>query len=188
MENPTAANARINDLIMGAKLCFQNYFWLPGLCLAYIAIDTFAALERPEEKTRNTRVEFIVWVKEFLLPESTLGCSALDLYGARCGLLHRQSPRSELFEEEKVKQLWYAHGPTTVEKLQAAADRSKIAGRVIVLPVDQLFEALLEAQTRFAEALESDPERAARVFEKANRQFFGSFDDDEIGRLAGVNA
>lgn len=187
MGHITAANARINELIMGAKFCFQNDLWLPGLCLVYIAIDTCAALDRPEGATRSGRAEFIAWVQDFLLPESTFGCSALDLYGARCGLLHQQSPRSELFEEAKVKQLWYVHGPTAVEDLQTAADKSKVAGRVVVLHVDQLFQAFLTAQTRFAEALEKDSERAARVLERADQHKFGALDDVEIHRLAGVN-
>lgn len=185
MENITAANERINQLTVGANLCFQSGLWLPGLCLLFVAIDTFASLERPEGATRNTKTEFVAWVEEFLLPNSTIPCSGLDLYASRCGLLHRQSPSSQLFEDGRVKQVWYAWGSTTVEELRAAADKSKLAGQVIVVHIDQLRAAFRNSQHRFLETLEAHPERAALILERADGDVFMGVDDNAIRRLAG---
>jgi hypothetical protein len=188
MEQLTAANENINRLVLGANLCFHNELWLPGLSLVFVAMDVFASLERPEGATSTTRTEFIAWAEEFLLPDSNLECSGLDLYASRCGLLHRHAPGSKLFEDGKVKQIWYVWGSTTIEELQAAADISKFAGKVIVLHIDNLREALRKAQSKFAEMIKRDPARAARVFERSEQEIFWGIDGGVIRKLAGTEA
>ncbi len=186
MRQITAANENINNLMVGADLCFHNDLWLPGLCLIFITMDVFASLGRSNPAAASSRADFVCWAEEFLLPGSNLGCSGLDLYASRCGLLHRQAPSSQLFEEGKVKQIWYAWGASTVEELQIAADRSKRAGQVIVVHVDQLREALCRAASRFAAMLDRDSERAAQILDRAERGAFAGADGDSIRRLAGL--
>jgi hypothetical protein len=188
MEQMTATNENINRLVRGAHLCFHNELWLPGLCLIFVAMDVFSSLERPRGATGATRTEFVAWVEEFLLPNSNLGCSGLELYASRCGLLHRQAPSSKLFEEGKVKQIWYAWGSTTAHDLLAAGDNSKLAGQVVALHVDDLVEAFNRAQCRFKDMLASDSERAERVFERSTQGNFLGIDSHAIRSLSGLGA
>jgi len=79
----TALEKHIDHLLTAIETCIANKFTLPALILMYSAIDTMAWLNRDEEHEDVTRSDFILWVETFLLPDSGLSCTAIDLYAAR---------------------------------------------------------------------------------------------------------
>jgi hypothetical protein len=168
------------DLLDAAAICLAHEKILPAVCLAFVAVDTMAALSRPTEAPRVTRTHFIDWVERYLLPGSGLPCSALEIYAARCGLLHSQSPRSELGERGEARELWYGWGSVTAAEIQAVADRSQRAGRVVGVKLEQLLQAVVEATARFGLALARDPELEELVAART-RTMFSGFTRDEGG-------
>src|SRR4051794_28242930 len=112
----------VQDFVRAARLCLNTGLVLPCVALIYSAIDQLACLDRAPEHKDVQRDDFIKWVDTYLLPGSGLNCSAIDLYGARCGVLHSQSPQSRLSRLGEAKQLCYARGHTTREEFQEFAD------------------------------------------------------------------
>ena len=80
----------------GIKACERAKCVVSALTLIYGAIDALAALTRESQETRATRKEFLAWVDSYLLPELNNGLEAIDIYGARCGVVHTYAPTSDL--------------------------------------------------------------------------------------------
>jgi hypothetical protein len=65
---------------------------------------------------------FPTWADKYMKPRRTLGCSSLDLYAARCAILHTMTPESDLYRRGRARQIVYAWHPSKVEQLRLAAD------------------------------------------------------------------
>jgi hypothetical protein len=109
-------------LISSIELCRKEQFITPSLMLAYATIDIMAWLNRDVSHLDVQRSDFIKWVDTYLLPNSQLSCTAIDLYAARCSLLHSYSAESRLSREGKASQLLYAWGVADEQELQKLID------------------------------------------------------------------
>lgn len=98
------------DLLDGAGACIRIGRLLPATCLCLVAVDTMAWLGRLLSAKRVKREQFIKWVNGYLLPGTALACTAVEIYSMRCGLLHSQSPRSDLVESYAARSVWFACG------------------------------------------------------------------------------
>ena len=77
---------------------------------------------------------FEAWVNKRVLPHQEVICSAVDLYAARSGMLHRLGTRSRLSESGEA-QISFCHGNARFEALRAARDLySEKTGGVPSLP------------------------------------------------------
>jgi len=83
-----------------------------SLILTYSAINCMASLIMPENKKNVTSDDFKKWVDKYM--KTAQGQSyqyqGEDLWGARCGLVHRYSPFSDLSEKGKCKVFSYHNG------------------------------------------------------------------------------
>ena len=86
-------------------LCLSNHLRMPALILIYSGIDIMAALGRPRDKDEATRSDFIEWCDSFMLNGSELSCTAIDLYAARCGIVHTYTMNSRLSKQGKAKEI-----------------------------------------------------------------------------------
>ena len=156
----------------GIENCIEKKVNISVLILIYSAIDTVAWLDSAEEFT--TRTSFTKWVDTYLLGAKPLACTSLELYAARCGLLHTLTPDSKLRSEGKARYINYAWGKASVEDLQRSIELIKKTDKYVGLHVNDLYEAWQLGVLRFCEEVEKDSERRARVYKKAN-QFFAEF-------------
>jgi hypothetical protein len=116
--------------------------------LIYSTIDAISALTR-QPGTDTSRSIFLTWVRRYIKPESDLNCSAEDLYGAPCGILHLYCPDSRLRQEGNAKALVYKwqNGPASNRQLPDDA---------IILEVEQLREVVGRAVNQFLGDVERD--------------------------------
>src|ERR1700682_2492170 len=100
-------------ILRGIEICLASECLVSGVALIFSGIDSLAALTRPVEAQNTSRSVFIKWVETHLLPGSGLTCTALDLYTARCGVLHTHAAESDLQRQGEAKPLVYEwrHGP-----------------------------------------------------------------------------
>src|SRR5260370_42157695 len=84
----TLADA-LSPIIRAMGSCFDQKLVLPAMMLFYSAVDSVAALEAPSE--RSSQQGFRGWVDQYLLKSKPLSCNSLDLWAARCGILHTLS-------------------------------------------------------------------------------------------------
>lgn len=137
----------------GIKACARAKCVVSALTLIYSAVDALAALAREKQEARITRQEFLDWVSAYLLPELGLELTALDIYGARCGVVHTYAPTSDLSRDGRAKLLVYkwrkGHRPND----PVLAERARTA---TVVEIESLIEALDRAVSRFEQQIDAD--------------------------------
>ena len=147
-------------MIRGIEACIKSQCLVSAIALIYASIDSLSALTRPIDHEDTTAKEFKDWVNTYLLPQGTLACTAEDLYGARCGILHTHSPESRIQRHGSgvVKRLiycWKSGPPADAEK--------PLPHDAMIIIVEDLFESFKVAVECFIAAIEADPDLTIRV-------------------------
>ncbi|HXG89160.1 MAG TPA: hypothetical protein VNJ02_12555 [Vicinamibacterales bacterium] len=144
----------------GIKACERAKCVVSTLTLIYSAIDALAALTRESQNTRATRKEFLDWVNSYLLPELDSDLTAMDIYGARCGVVHTYAPTSDLSRDGKVKLVVYkwreGHRPDD----PILAERARSA---TVIEIEEVIDGLNRAVQAFERHIDADVALGRRV-------------------------
>jgi hypothetical protein len=89
-------------------------------------------------------------------PATKLGCSSLELYSARCGLLHSLSPITNLTRAGKPREFIYLidrpHSPIR-----------QVPGQPFVVQAPTLWLSFRDGASRFVEDTMADAPRSSRV-------------------------
>jgi hypothetical protein len=110
------------------------------------------------------------------LSDSGLDCDEVDLWAARCGLLHAQIMDSRHARQGKARHVWYHIGPGN-RYFVPIHEASKQAP--VTISIDVLVAAFRRATDRFFEAIEGDHSLEKQVWPRAERYF------DEVRVYAG---
>ncbi len=99
----------IGDSIMST---LKNGHLVASLILTYSAIDCMASLIMPEDQKDVKGEDFQKWVHTYMKAhqDQPYQYRGIDLWGARCGLVHRYSPYSNLSERKECKVFQYHNG------------------------------------------------------------------------------
>jgi len=100
------------------KLAIDNGAITAALILTYAAMDAMAYLSMPENKKEVHRSDFVSWVESYMKtdPEQPYQYQGIDLYGARCGLVHRYGATSRLTDSGGCKVFSYHNGSEHIYK------------------------------------------------------------------------
>jgi hypothetical protein len=145
-------------MLRGIEVALEAQCLVSGVALIFAAIDSLAALTRPIGCPRTNRGVFIKWCETYLRPQDSVGCTALDLYAARCGVLHTYSADSDLGQSGEARRLIYRW--RTGPEADAALP---LPNGVIVVEVEALNTAFREAARQFLVDSEMDRETRATV-------------------------
>lgn len=170
--NQNSVECVFKEMFAAIDACLENKIKLPALLLAYTLIDIAGWLNSNEA---SVKARFTDWVEKYILPNSTLPCNSLELYGARCGLLHSYSATSELSSAGKVRKIFYVWQPSRVEdhsKLISLYEElmtrlGKTPEQIIAIQVEDIFAALKTGVEKFLSEIASDPQRAVQIYDKA---------------------
>jgi hypothetical protein len=157
------------ELFNAIQLCMRSKMVTPALVVLYSAIDIAGWLDA-EDPGAAVRTRFVSWVDKYLLPAQPFRCTALELYAARCGVVHTFTADSDLTQRGTARRIIYAWGDSRAEVLQEMIDLAQMSGWVPV-QVEKLIEGYRLGVEAFLGRLDRDPERAARVSAKAERFF-----------------
>lgn len=155
----------------GAEACIESKLYGPALILIYSAIDTVGWLDSPHRFA--TQDSFEKWVNGYLLRAKALPCTSLELYAARCGLLHTFTGDSGLSSSGKARGICYAWGTASADDLRRVLDELGKSEEYVAVHANDLYEAWKLGLTQFMADLEKDASRKAGVCRKANRFFVG---------------
>lgn len=174
-------NKRFEMLDSAIELCVKNDLETPSLILIYSTIDIAGWLnsEKPRETAKD---RFTNWVSRYMLPTKLLECTALELYGARCGLLHNLSPDSNLSKKGEVREIFYASKRVELSKLQKMIKLAKISNCVVMKSGD-LIESYRLGLDAFMKEVQADPTKATKVYEKAEFMFM-TYSDENVSDLS----
>lgn len=142
------------SLMKGIDACLERKLKGPALTLIYLTIDTAGWLDT--DQTFTTRQGFINWTEKYLLTAKAFACNAIDLYAARCGLLHTFTPDSQLSADGKARRLCYAWGRAKVQDIQRLIDVTNNNQIYAAVHVDELYEALKLGLLAFVDDIEND--------------------------------
>jgi hypothetical protein len=162
---------QVKQVKRAIELCLAEDLWEPALVLMLVFIDACAWLARPTNHADVTFDDFVAWTEKYLLPDSRLECTANELYGARCGLLHSLTGESKLHRRKEIRKIfWSRSNGDDVSTLIQKRMHEKLLP--VAVGIDHLFWALGEALEHFGEDFESDDELAKRVGDRVHESYF----------------
>lgn len=169
---------QMKQLFETIDFCLEKKFYIPSLILIYSGIDAMAWLYRPEQDDAVTRENFIAWTEKFINPEDSLKCTAIDLYAARCSIIHSFTYESKLTREGTSKQIFYTLGDANPDKLQKIMD-FKHPNTTIVLSIEALYKSFQEGVFGYINEMKNNSS-LLKLFKERVPKYFGSIPVDLI--------
>ena len=142
---------------------------MPALILLYSAIDSVSWIASDDEN-QPVGKRFQIWVDTWMLQKYPLPCTAIELYAARCGILHTLTPDSDLSEKKQVKRISYAWGTAKQKDLDESIKLLDYPGLVAV-HIDDISHSFRNGFADFIESLEKDDNKRALFTQKAGKHF-----------------
>ena len=196
---PSPISDKFRQIIAAAELCIGAHLNTPALTLLYSGIDAASWLcaEQPDGSIQSY---FVAWVEKYMLPTRGLECSALDLWAARCGIVHTLSPSSRLAQQGKVREILYVNRGgdrrildglediRSAKSLQEARDGRGAApsagdmSRKVVLEIDALMNAFEKGVASMLSNAKSDAPLNARINERKSK-VLATMSDTKAGAL-----
>src|SRR5690349_19134894 len=101
----------IAKLIKEIKTCEAAGGHMGAVSLCYICIDTMSYLGMAANKNAQTRDDFIGWVNAYLKghPDQPYQYRGLDVYAARCAVLHAFGAEAALHKQNQDIKLFTYH-------------------------------------------------------------------------------
>jgi hypothetical protein len=164
----------------GIEACLAKKAQLPTLVLLYSGIDVAAWLSN-DDPTAGVGKRFMAWVDQYLLKAKPLRCTSADIYGARCGLVHKLTPDSDMSDKGKARLVCYAWGSRSADELQALAVLAGISDRYVCVQIEELYEAWQLGVGLLVQEMDRDPDREARILARAAK-FFNADSTDTLDR------
>jgi len=182
--NFDALEKNLDNIIKSIELCLNAKLQISSLVLLYSGIDIMAWLNRPGLKEKASRKDFIRWIDNYLLPNPNIKCRAIDLYAARCAIVHSYSFSSVLSKDGEAKEIYYSWGKANIKSLQNDIDR-RLKKNVAAIHVNDFLEAFKEGIEKFKLSIKNDKEKEKIVCDRANKYFFVNMPSD-IYKKAGL--
>lgn len=140
---------------------------IPMLVLVYTALDAMAWTRYGDEMS-DVKERFVRFCNEHILHDGKFQCAALDLYSARCGMLHSLSWESRLSEKGHAKAVIYAFGPVRSRSIEML--EHKAPGKFVDVNADELVSALRVAYERVRNQALSNPALLGRLQQAEGKQ------------------
>lgn len=114
MEAETAIQQLVLDTLQSTELLYKNDFRMQLLILVFSSIDAMGLLGAAPSVSKASGTTFKDWAGKYLLNGTNMPFNEVDLWGARCAVLHTQTSLSDLSAAGKARQIqWYAGDPET---------------------------------------------------------------------------
>jgi hypothetical protein len=128
---------------------------------------------RPNAYGEPNQTTFVRWVDSYLLPGSPIRCDALDIYAARCGVVHTFTPNSRLYRDGKARRIGYTWGTAQADDLHRTAIALGSKDRSV--HIDQLVSSFRRGVAKHLDHVEKDAAAMER-FQKGTGMWFADID------------
>jgi hypothetical protein len=170
------------NMFEAISLCRERELDVPLLVLLYAALDTLAWATYGDQVS-EVKKRFVCLCDEHLLSGTSIECSALELYAARCSVLHTLGWESDLSLKGNARSIFYSFGTVTPELAQKALDHTK-PDQFVRLHADDLISAAKAALNSVSHEASSNKTLAMRLLD-AERKQYRSLDTEVGDRLFG---
>lgn len=149
----------VSNLIAEIKRCEKAGATTAAVAMAYVCIDTMTFLSLPAGRDKQNSADFITWVDRYLQghPEQPYKYRGLDVYGARCALLHAFGSDADYHQKNPdAKKFGYHDGG------KHAYD-AKQDEHLVIIGTASFINDVVHAVGAFVEACAVDADLRARV-------------------------
>jgi hypothetical protein len=160
-----ALRGNVTALFEAIDLMVEQQRILAALILIFAGIDAIASLDRRPGET--SQAAFLRWADAFLLCGGQIPCTAKELYGARCGILHTFSADSTLSRRGEVRRVVYARGHSVSRGALDGVLRRQQRTDVVAIHLSDLQDAFRVGVSAFFIAVAEDDARLDAVLKKA---------------------
>lgn len=142
----------LEDTLAAASTLYEKRLYGHFFVVLYSSIDSMGLLNAAPTQTEATGQTFKDWVRKYIITQPDVEFNEIDLWGARCGVLHTFTSQSKLSNEGKAKQIQYYSGPKDSEVAKAFVTATKQIddGAHIPVHIEDTYLAFLRAIQEFA--------------------------------------
>ena len=155
------------SLVDAVDDCLASGRQLPALLLIYTGIDIVSSLEA--RRGESTSQAFTRWVIDYMTGAQPLRCTPMELYAARCGLVHTLTAESDLFRAGKVRKVFYAWGTADASDLQQTID--VVGERAVAVHIPSLADTFRRGVMDYMTDLAADKGRFETVMGASSMWF-----------------
>ena len=150
--------------IIVASICFDikkardNGILAGSIILTLSAIDAMAFLTMPLTQKEVQKKDYIEWIDKYMkaAPNQSYQYKGIDLYGARCGILHRYGMVSALSEKGICKVFGYHDGSEHVYNSNKDKD-------MVMISVKSFTNDFFTAVEKFLQEIGANKELKSKV-------------------------
>lgn len=155
MERDPIINVVHQGIKNGIRVTLENSCFSSAIILIYSGIDTMAFLGMPSTQTDVTRNDFINWCDKYIKFHCNEQLTGLDLYGARCGVLHNHSSYSRLSRSGQCRLIGYMS-----KSVPEIRYEPKVSKELVLVSVPALAGAFFEGVDKFLIDLFANKDKA----------------------------
>jgi hypothetical protein len=161
MEEPAGAELfkGVMNLLHEIARCQNADASVAAVAMVYVCIDTMAFLAMPAGQSTQGKRDFVSWVDTYLKGDQSQPYQycGIDVYTARCSLLHAFSAETEAHRKDPAIRLfgYVDNGPHAFNQAESP--------RLVIISVAVLIQDLTKAVERFVSAWKDDLDLRARV-------------------------
>jgi hypothetical protein len=134
----------LKESLRAIRLCLENDLCNSATVLFYCGIDTAISLDLAFDDN-SVQLRYTKWCDTYMLKNETYDFTSLELYSARCGMVHETSGRSNLTEQGKAREIIYAWGDSDVALLPEMNEVAQMNDCVAVQFEDLVRSGLLHS-------------------------------------------
>ncbi|WP_313495884.1 hypothetical protein [Pseudoxanthomonas mexicana] len=150
---------------------YQKELYGHLLVVIYSSIDTLGLLDAPPDQVSASGASFKSWVQNYLVPQPSVEFNEIDLWAARCAVLHTFTTQSDLSRAGKAREIQYYGGDKTTPQAKRFVSITKAmdGGRHLPVHFEDFYGAFLQALRLFVPDLDAkcsaDPKCEKRLRE-----------------------
>lgn len=143
------------NTLSATGMLYREKLYGQMLVLLYSSIESMGLLDAPPTQKSASGESFKNWVKKYLLTYPGLEYNEVDLWAARCAVLHTFTSESDLSKGGKAREVQYYSGPKDSPMAQAfvAAANAIDNGKHVPANIEDTYLAFLEALKIFPDDL-----------------------------------
>ena len=146
------------------RLLLEHKHFSSAIKLIYSGIDTMAYLSMSKGKSDVTKSDFVTWVDKYLKFKCREQLTGLDVYGARCSMLHNHGTASKLSRQGKCRQIGYADKMQPVIVFQPL-----ISPELVLVSIPALAESFFNGVDKCLIDLFSNPKKKNLAESRLNK-------------------
>ncbi len=166
----------LSDTVDTINLLYKHKLFGQMLIIMYSAIDSFGLFDSRLSNNKAKGETFKNWVEKYILKNSKVNASPIDLWSNRCGLLHTHTSKSDLSNNNKAKEIQYFSGNRKDPKMINILRTTPLIGSKNNIPIiiEELIESfcdgLINFESNFKEKVKVDNAWMNRVNEVLSKR------------------